>query len=104
MNRDRIRDRAKFLGLKTANFAYAENEEELILEANKIGTKVAVKPVMSSSGKGQSYANSENEFIKAMCFCIQNPEKVNEIGNEAKKYALENFSKEHITNELKKII
>ena len=49
MNRDRIRDRAKHLGLKTANFAYAETEEELILEANKIGTKVAVKPVMSLS-------------------------------------------------------
>merc|ERR1711991_649017 len=62
MNRDRIRDRAKYLGLKTANFAYAETEEELILEANKIGTKVAVKPVMSSSGKGQSYANSEVEL------------------------------------------
>lgn len=62
MNRDRIRDRAKYLGLKTANFAYAETEEELILEANKIGTKVAVKPVMSSSGKGQSYANSEDEL------------------------------------------
>merc|ERR1711991_494782 len=28
MNRDRIRDRAKHLGLKTANFAYAESEEE----------------------------------------------------------------------------
>ena len=62
MNRDRIRDRAKHLGLKTAKFAYAETEEELILEANKIGTKVAVKPVMSSSGKGQSYANSEDEL------------------------------------------
>ena len=62
MNRDRIRDRAKHLGLKTANFAYAESEEELILEANKIGTKEAVKPVMSSSGKGQSYANSEDEL------------------------------------------
>ena len=62
MNRDRIRDRAKYLGLKTAKFAYAETEEELILEANKIGTKVAVKPVMSSSGKGQSYANSEDEL------------------------------------------
>ena len=51
MNRDRIRDRAKNLGLKTADFAYAETEEELILEARKIGTKVAIKPVMSSSGK-----------------------------------------------------
>ena len=71
MNRDRIRDRAKLLGLKTANFAYAETEEELILEANKIGTKVAVKPVMSSSGKGQSYANSENELKVSWKFALE---------------------------------
>ena len=70
MNRDRIRDRAKYLGLKTANFAYAETEEELILEANKIGTKVAVKPVMSSSGKGQSYANSEDELKVSWKFAL----------------------------------
>ena len=71
MNRDRIRDRAKHLGLKTANFAYAETEEELILEANKIGTKVAVKPVMSSSGKGQSYANSEDELKVSWKFALE---------------------------------
>ena len=71
MNRDRIRDRAKHLGLKTANFAYAETEEELILEANKIGTKVAVKPVMSSSGKGQSYANSEDELKTSWKFALE---------------------------------
>ena len=71
MNRDRIRDRAKHLGLKTANFAYAETEEELILEANKIGAKVAVKPVMSSSGKGQSYANSEDELKVSWKFALE---------------------------------
>jgi phosphoribosylglycinamide formyltransferase 2 len=71
MNRDRIRDRAKYLGLKTAKFAYAETEEELILEANKIGTKVAVKPVMSSSGKGQSYANSEDELIISWKYALE---------------------------------
>ena len=71
MNRDRIRDRAKNLGLKTANFAYAESEEELIFEANKIGTKVAIKPVMSSSGKGQSYANSEDDLKNAWKVCNQ---------------------------------
>tara|TARA_B110000444_G_C18786259_1_gene570119 strand:+ start:1 stop:843 length:843 start_codon:yes stop_codon:yes gene_type:complete len=70
MNRDRIRDRAKNLGLKTANFAYAETEDELILEAKKIGTKVAIKPVMSSSGKGQSYAKSEIELKNAWTFAI----------------------------------
>ncbi len=71
MNRDRIRDRAKHLGLKTANFAYAETEEELILEANKIGTKVAVKPVMSSSGKGQSYAYSKDDLKQSWKFAIE---------------------------------
>ena len=71
MNRDRIRDRAKSLGLTTAIFAYAETEEELILEANKIGSKVAVKPVMSSSGKGQSYANSEEELRNSWKFAIE---------------------------------
>ena len=70
MNRDRIRDRAKNLGLKTANFAYAETEDELILEAKKIGNKVAIKPVMSSSGKGQSYAKSEIELKNAWTFAI----------------------------------
>ena len=70
MNRDRIRDRAKNLGLKTADFSYAETEEELILEAKKIGTKVAIKPVMSSSGKGQSYAISEEDLKKAWKFAI----------------------------------
>ena len=72
MNRDKVRDRAKHLGLKTANFAYAEAEEELILEAKKIGKKVAVKPVMSSSGKGQSYANSEDELKASWKFALEN--------------------------------
>ena len=71
MNRDRIRDRAKSLGLTTARFAYAETEEELILEAKKISSKVAVKPVMSSSGKGQSYANSEEELRNSWKFAIK---------------------------------
>ena len=71
MNRDRIRDRAKSLGLTTARFAYAETEEELILEAKKISSKVAVKPVMSSSGKGQSYANSEEELRNSWKFAIE---------------------------------
>ena len=36
MNRDRIRDRAKSLGLQTASFSYAETEQELISEANDL--------------------------------------------------------------------
>jgi len=55
MNRDRIRNlAAETLGLRTARFAYAESAEELATAAAPLGWPVVVKPVMSSSGKGQS--------------------------------------------------
>jgi phosphoribosylglycinamide formyltransferase 2 len=55
MNRDRIRDLAATdLGLRTAQFAYAASAEELAAAAAPLGWPVVVKPVMSSSGKGQS--------------------------------------------------
>ncbi len=55
MNRDRIRDlAAQELGLRTARFAYAGSAEELAAAAAPLGWPVVVKPVMSSSGKGQS--------------------------------------------------
>ena len=55
MNRDRIRDlAASELGLRTARFAYASSAEELAAAAAPLGWPVVVKPVMSSSGKGQS--------------------------------------------------
>jgi phosphoribosylglycinamide formyltransferase 2 len=55
MNRDRIRDLAATeLGLRTARFAYAESAGELAAAAGDLGWPVVVKPVMSSSGKGQS--------------------------------------------------
>jgi len=54
MNRDAIRDRAHVLGLKVAKFAYAESKEELLEIAEQFNCKCVVKPVMSSSGKGQS--------------------------------------------------
>ncbi|MEB3184837.1 MAG: formate-dependent phosphoribosylglycinamide formyltransferase [Cyanobacteriota bacterium] len=55
MNRDRIRDLAAgMLGLRTARFAYADSAEALAAAAAPLGWPVVVKPVMSSSGKGQS--------------------------------------------------
>ena len=57
MNRDAIREvAARDLKLRTAQYAYAESEEELLRAAAKIGFPVVIKPVMSSSGKGQSVA------------------------------------------------
>ena len=66
MNRDRIRDlAANKLGIRTAKYAYATSLEELIQVSAKIGFPNVVKPVMSSSGKGQSVVNSASEVKQA---------------------------------------
>ena len=66
MNRDRIRDlAASELGLRTARFAYAESAEELAAAAAPLGWPVVVKPVMSSSGKGQSVVNGPEGIAAA---------------------------------------
>ena len=66
MNRDRIRDlAASELGLRTARFAYAESAEELAAAAAPLGWPVVVKPVMSSSGKGQSVVDGPEGIAAA---------------------------------------
>ena len=70
MNRDRIRDLAKSIGLPTAKFLYAENIEEFTKAIHKIGFPCVVKPVMSSSGKGQSTVKSLDEINEAWNFAI----------------------------------
>jgi len=70
MNRDLIRDRANELGLRTAQYAYAESLSELEIEASKIGIPCVIKPVMSSSGKGQSIVRDVNEISKAWEYAI----------------------------------
>ena len=55
MNRDAIRDlAASELGLATSTFEYATSRDELAAAAARVGFPLVVKPVMSSSGKGQS--------------------------------------------------
>ncbi|MCG2610754.1 formate-dependent phosphoribosylglycinamide formyltransferase [Flavobacterium sp. SM15] len=55
MNRKAIRDlAAKELGLKTAKYRYATTKEELEKAVAEVGIPCVVKPLMSSSGKGQS--------------------------------------------------
>lgn len=66
MNRDRIRNLAAGkLGLRTARFAYAESAAELAAAAAPLGWPVVVKPVMSSSGKGQSVVRSAEGLAAA---------------------------------------
>jgi phosphoribosylglycinamide formyltransferase 2 len=66
MNRKAIRDlAAKELGLKTANYRYATSLYELQLAVKEIGMPCVVKPLMSSSGKGQSTIKTEADIEKA---------------------------------------
>ncbi|MEG1838295.1 MAG: formate-dependent phosphoribosylglycinamide formyltransferase [Bacteroidaceae bacterium] len=66
MNRKAIRDlAAKELGLKTAKYFYATSFEELKAASEKIGFPCVVKPLMSSSGKGQSLVKSSEELQQA---------------------------------------
>lgn len=66
MNRKAIRDlAAKDLGLKTAKYFYATSYEELQEAAKVIGFPCVVKPLMSSSGKGQSLVREESELQHA---------------------------------------
>lgn len=66
MNRKAIRDlAAKELGLKTANYRYAKTFDELKAAVAEIGFPCVVKPLMSSSGKGQSTIKAEAEIEKA---------------------------------------
>ena len=66
MNRKAIRELAHAeLGLKTANYKYAKTYEEFCSAAEEIGYPFIVKPLMSSSGHGQSKVDSPEELDKA---------------------------------------
>lgn len=71
MNRDAIRDvAASKLGLKTARFAYASSLEELDSASHNIGFPNVVKPVMSSSGKGQSVVRKADGVAAAWDYAV----------------------------------
>ena len=66
MNRKAIRDlAAKELGIRTAKYFYAKTFEEFKKAADKIGFPCVVKPLMSSSGHGQSYVHNDDELTEA---------------------------------------
>ena len=71
MNRKAIRELAHTeLGLKTANYRYATTFEELAEAADVIGFPCIIKPLMSSSGHGQSKVDSAEELASAWaCAC-----------------------------------
>lgn len=66
MNRRAIRDlAAKELGLRTAMYFYAKTFDEFKRAADEIGFPCVVKPLMSSSGHGQSYVHNDDELQEA---------------------------------------
>jgi phosphoribosylglycinamide formyltransferase 2 len=72
MNRKAIRDlAAKDLGLRTANYRYATSGEELAKAVAEVGIPCVVKPLMSSSGKGQSTIKSEDDIEKAWKYAVE---------------------------------
>ena len=72
MNRKAIRDlAAKELGIRTAHYYYATTLSELETAAEKIGFPCVVKPLMSSSGHGQSVVRSKDDLQVAFKEAIE---------------------------------
>jgi phosphoribosylglycinamide formyltransferase 2 len=73
MNRDSIRDlAAKQLGLRTSRYRFAESLDEVIEAAAHTGLPCVIKPVMSSSGKGQSSVRSAGDLEAAWTYAVAN--------------------------------
>jgi phosphoribosylglycinamide formyltransferase 2 len=72
MNREGIRRlAAEELALPTSPYAFASSEAELAEGAAKVCYPCFVKPVMSSSGKGQSYVESPDQIAAAWRYALE---------------------------------
>lgn len=69
MNREGIRRlAAEELGLKTSAYEFAETREQLDAAIQRIGLPCIIKPIMSSSGKGQSLIKTEQDIASAWAY------------------------------------
>jgi phosphoribosylglycinamide formyltransferase 2 len=72
MNRKLIRDlAAKELSLRTAKYTYATTKEEFVAAVKEIGMPCVVKPLMSSSGKGQSVVKTEADLDASFIYAME---------------------------------
>ena len=86
MNRRAIRDlAAKELGVRTAKYSYAKTFDELKRAAHAIGFPCVVKPLMSSSGHGQSCVHDDNGLQEAFS------EAMDEGRGDVKEAIIEEF-------------
>ncbi len=91
MNRVAIREVAsKELGLRTARYAYATSLDELRAAAEHTGIPCVVKPVMSSSGKGQSTVDTADRLAHAWDYACSN------MRGDEKKVIVEEFIDFHL--------
>jgi phosphoribosylglycinamide formyltransferase 2 len=73
MNRDRIRDFAtREVGLLASKYRFAESRDEAIVAAQEVGLPCVIKPVMSSSGKGQTTVKKVEEVGAAWDYAVAN--------------------------------
>lgn len=90
MNRKAIRDlAAKELGLRTANYLYATTLEDFTKAVHAIGIPCVVKPLMSSSGKGQSIVKTEADIEKSWNYAMEGSR------GDYKEVIIEEFIKFH---------
>ncbi|WP_313354179.1 formate-dependent phosphoribosylglycinamide formyltransferase [Kosakonia cowanii] len=72
MNREGIRRlAAEELQLPTSSYRFADSEESFRQAVGEIGLPCIVKPVMSSSGKGQSFIKSADQLASAWAYAQQ---------------------------------
>ena len=73
MNRNKIRDLASSsLNIRTAEYRYVYDTSDLIKNAKEIGFPLLLKPLMSSSGKGQNFIKREEDLIDAWDDALKN--------------------------------
>lgn len=90
MNRQLIRDLAsRELGLRTARYFYADNFADFSAAVDAIGLPCVVKPLMSSSGKGQSVLKSDADREQVWNYAINNSR------GDIKKVIIEEFISFH---------
>lgn len=90
MNRKAIRDlAANELSIRTANYLYAASIEEFKTNVSQIGIPCVVKPLMSSSGKGQSVIKSEADIEKSWNYAMEGSR------GDYKEVIIEEFIKFH---------
>lgn len=88
MNRDAIREvAAKELKLRTAKYEYAASLSEMQAACKRVGFPCVVKPIMSSSGKGQSVAKTAADVEKSWNYACEN------MRGDQRKIIVEEFIK-----------